>query len=632
MTLLRLLVSSLSEDFFLAFTLVGACVAGMWRISEPRSGSLAETLARSIPVGLVASIVASTWLVVSEVLPNRYLSLGLFQVVAHDLFDRTSSILFASIGVGLGFWILRAAPLNRPGASRRHAQYLLAAPGAALTIVVGTFWLNRWLLAGYFAPKFLLGTSVWLAASCFLWTWLVRVLDRASTGAPSPSRRWCFVTAAILLASHLGWCRLRTIENDNRPNLILISIDTLRQDHVGAYGYERETTPNIDQLAATGLLFRNAIAQAPWTLPSHMSMLTGLYPSGHGVFSPQHRLTKDKLTIAELLRNSGYRTVAFTGGGFVREQFGYQGFELFVQRPGHAERRQAEAVLASASEWMRRSPDQPFFMLFHTYQVHAPYDPPPEHDLFASDQYAGLIEVADRTYRDFNAQKEHMTAADYSYLIDKYDGNIHYTDAVIGNLFEELKRSELWERTVVILTSDHGENFDDHLQYELGHDELYSEVLRIPLVLSGPGIPAGRVTERVVESTDLMPTLLQLAGVTCPVQLDGSSLLDQLESPGEGEIAFSEHASTDRIGEVAATSRGWKALVRDNGDFEVYDISRDPSEQSNVLDHDDLRGQSLLATLISWARHQEKRRQSISTETQQLQESVRDELRALGYL
>src|SRR5438445_6224684 len=303
---------------------------------------------------------------------------------------------------------------------------------------------------------------------------------------------------AVLAAAGLGaWWR--SVRTPPRPNLLLVTIDTLRADHVGVYGDTRARTPTLDGLAARGVRFEHVQTPVPMTGPSHATILTGLYPPVHGVrdnivfsLDARHR------TLATLLRAQGYRTAAFVGAYPVAAAFGFrQGFDTFSEDfkesdvPGAGAQRRANEVVDDALGWLERPGAGPFFVWIHLYDPHAPYDPP-------------------EPYRtDFAGRP--------------YDGEIAFADAQLGRVFEWLRASGHERDTVVAALSDHGESLGEH--GEMTHAVLlYEATLRVPMLLAGPGIPSGRVVPARVGTVDLAPTLMRLVGLTPPPEMTGRDL------------------------------------------------------------------------------------------------------------
>lgn len=347
-------------------------------------------------------------------------------------------------------------------------------------------------------------------------------------------------------------------------NVILVSLDTLRAHSVSAYGSARATTPSFDRrLAAAGALVRQAVTPFPYTPPSHMTMLTGLDPCMHGVVDQYGVLPGNQLTLAELLSRAGYRTAAFTEDGYVTGAAGFaRGFDLFVERrdersatPGWA-----RETFASATRWLEDAGDDPFFLFVHTYEVHAPYTPPPPYrDLFVDD----VTEGARKPLRE---------------PLRNYEREIRYTDDLLAEFLQALDERGLAERSIVVVTSDHGEAFGEHMAQGHGFD-THDEAVLVPLVLRAPGLIApGRVVEQQVGLADLVPTLLDLAGQPIPTGLAGRSFADVLR--GEAE-AFEERPILidTSTRQTAVRTGAWKYIVYPSGKERLYHLADDPQER-----------------------------------------------------
>ena len=393
-----------------------------------------------------------------------------------------------------------------------------------------------------------------------------------------------------------------------RRNLLLVSVDTLRADHVGAYGSDLPTTPALDRLAEEGALFEHAIAAYPSTTASHASMLTGVYPSVHGVFGLYDRLPANIPTLAELLAVRGYETAAVTEDGFVLAAVGFpRGFndyrELKTANLWDA-KGQAAATFAGGLSWLQAHRGEKFFLFLHTYQVHSPYTPPPDFDLFESYREAGRdIPITDRTPASIRCRH-------------KYAGEVRYLDSELRRLLDGLATLGEADRTVVVVTADHGEEFGEHGGAFHGAT-LYDEVLRVPFILRAPGlVPAGVRTAVPVSLIDLVPTVLDLLGLPVPPTAQGRSLAPLLQgasssaladrvlftevkkepnatvvfdsTPGHGDgCAFrvvrdksSEGLVHHFVGVRSGTSMSIHELP--DGPAEAYDLRADPGEHHNV--------------------------------------------------
>lgn len=399
------------------------------------------------------------------------------------------------------------------------------------------------------------------------------------------------------------------------PNVILISIDTLRSDHLELYGHDHDTAPHLTAWARQrGVVFENAIAPSPWTLPSHVSMLTGRDAMAHGVYTDRPAPATLE-TLAEILRARGYRTAAITGGGYLNPSFGLaQGFDTYRYWAA------AEGEIESGSEhlehWLEQEAGEPFFLFFHTYEVHSPFRARPPHferlggdpavdpadwvDIENQPMTAeglfqlrkGLVRVAAEGAR---TPLENEGRAGIDELHRRYDSGISHVDALLAPLWQRLTTTDLGERTLVIFTSDHGEALGERGLG--GHAYLWDFNLRIPLVVGLPGgRGAGLRVAQQVRTIDLVPTVLDALGLPIPGKVDGASLLPLVDAGGEPVDDFPAEAWS-----YAASSNYGVALRRANrrgslkyiyndtafhpalGRAELYDLETDPDETSELL-------------------------------------------------
>ncbi|MHC5066853.1 MAG: sulfatase, partial [Planctomycetota bacterium] len=293
----------------------------------------------------------------------------------------------------------------------------------------------------------------------------------------------------------------------DKPHVILISLDTLRADHLGSYGYGRETSPFLDELASFGVRFEEVISQSPKTAPSHMSLFTGVYPYAHGThFIYEERQEQGVVPLSQELevlptwfREMGYRTAAWAGGGQMGAEAGFgRGFDEFHENLGDINREKMLAIL----DWFRERSDRPCFLFLHTYQIHDPYMPPAPYNTMYYPDYQGWV-VGDREklramagaedffsvqqafWRMDSKDEESLDATQFSpddlrKLIALYDGGIRYTDDLLRRFFDGLAREGLLDNTLIAITSDHGEEFLEH--GGLLHRVLYRETLRVPMI------------------------------------------------------------------------------------------------------------------------------------------------------
>ncbi len=430
-----------------------------------------------------------------------------------------------------------------------------------------------------------------------------------------------------------------------RPNIILISLDTLRPDHLPFYGYSRQTAPVLSRIASAGVVFERAYSQAPKTAPSHMSLFTGLYPGAHGVRNlsdgQNPALSSEIPMLAELLQAAGYRTGGFTGGGHMVAALGFhRGFERFVA---------GRATLKFALRWLKHQHfgEAPVFVFYHTYAVHDPYVTAPRFQVFNDPEYRGRIIGDPNTLkrlaggrwwdqRDlFWSRVDLASSEDLQRLRDLYDAGILVADSQVERLKDGLRSKGLLEDALVIVLSDHGEEFLEHGGFL--HRSLYQENLRVPLLMQFPSELGEHLRgvrfDRTVRLIDLLPTLVEYLELPAPTAMQGRSFLGRLRDPGLSERPDSIVSEWPEAGQKAIEDDGWKMIVDREGSRELYHLAADPGEL------DDLSGRAagqttrlgeLLQEVDRWSAG--IRQRVVEGELQELDPEIRRQLKALGYL
>jgi arylsulfatase A-like enzyme len=388
-----------------------------------------------------------------------------------------------------------------------------------------------------------------------------------------------------------------------RPNLILVLVDTLRADHLSLYGYPEPTTPRLDRWAQErAAVFLQTVAPAPWTIPSHLSLFTGLDPLHHGV-NYEQPAPATLVTLAERLRDEGYATWAVTGGGYLGPRFGLvQGFDRVRHWNSRGERdRELPTHLGVASGWLRGLPERPFFLFLHTYEVHVPYRAALEGEPAPADWVPLLRQVQELTpengyrarrrfvIRDFVQRTERLVEEDELALVPRiYDNGVRFMDQQIGGFLEALPELGLDRNTVVVFTSDHGESLGE--KNLAGHCYLYDNNLLVPLLVALPdGRGAGLRIPHQVRLLDLAPTLLEALGFAAPEGLDGESLLPLLDGrpPTRQREAWSYALATNngmavRLGNRLKYMYSNSAWTPGAGEEQLFDLTRDPAEEHDL--------------------------------------------------
>jgi arylsulfatase A-like enzyme len=382
-----------------------------------------------------------------------------------------------------------------------------------------------------------------------------------------------------------------------RPSVLLVTIDSLRADHLGCAGYPRATSPNLDRLAAGGALFETAVAQAPWTLPSVSSLLTSRLPAELGAIHNDSRVPESAVTAAELFRDAGYATAAFTAGTYTESSRGFgQGFDVYQ----NLDRKHLAGDLNRlALAWLDKSGKRPFFLWIHYFDVHATYAAPaPWNGLFDDTPPAPEVARIGHMMRVINGDAV-LGPGELDRIRTSYDREIAYTDAMLGALWKGVEERGLAAGTALAVGADHGEGFMEHglLLHTLS---VHDEFVRVPLMLRFPGrVPVARVATQV-RNLDLLPTLLEAAGLAPLPGARGTSLLPLLSGKGAEPGPAPMHTDTSshaqhyaKKGEAreglfdtsfAVRTRAAKLVYSAQRDrYSLYELGGDPGETSDVF-------------------------------------------------
>jgi arylsulfatase A-like enzyme len=425
-------------------------------------------------------------------------------------------------------------------------------------------------------------------------------------------------------------------------NVILISLDTLRADHLGLYGYHRNTSPHMDTFAQEGIVFENAVVQSPWTPSSHASIMTSLYPTYHGVYSDSPMLDTRHMTLAELLQEAGYQTAAFTDGGWMKGEFGlHQGFDIYDDQGGGIAQ-----IIPRAKEWLNKNGSKPFFIFIHCYDIHSPYNPPlPYNSIFHEFPYTGHLVPSSNNLVLANQNKLATSEADLKHFISLYDGGIRYTDEKIGEFLSYLRKSGLKDHSLITITSDHGEEFKEHDRFL--HGQLYFRPhLHVPLIMQIPNYPKKTIRiKELVRSIDLLPTILEISGLPSNQQAQGRSLLPLIKRHRSFFDLFlwqSMHLfgedSTTSLAEIQYPNVHYWSLITDDGyqvisdlnleSMQLFNLNVDPLGKVDISDVEDDISEKLL---IQWKDLYETKPNNTSLKID-IDKQTRAQLEELGYV
>jgi len=486
-----------------------------------------------------------------------------------------------------------------------------------------------------------------------------------------------FYAAAVMLCVAGCSPSEKSLPTDSRlPSIVLITIDTLRADHLGCYGYapyRDPVSPEIDAFAESAVRFTNCFAPRAQTMPSLFSMLTGMYPSRHGILENAQAVSDSMRTMFHILAEKGYETAAFVsfvpagrdGNAAPGAALLSIGADTGPGGPKLASTWQKDANTSlKAIEWLRSrdpSSSRPFFVWIHFYDVHHPYGPPAPFDRLFTGDYAGELLVREgapepeftkvsKRLDEAALHNSPLDPADHAYVVALYDGGIRSTDRHVGAILKTLREKGLSSKTSVILTADHGEELADHNDYYYHGNSVYDGALRIPLLVHWPGkTGAGIVMDGLVQNVDLLPTVLEWLGMDSQ-GCEGLSFAGALaKAPSDASApvrsaAFSEWQ--DLI--VSARTAEWKYIFNPRGAHpkkppyyddprrkgfpvdceELYDVIRDAKEAVNLAGSDSSQAAQLRAAAVAHRDRPGAGRAMIPTED----DAVTEELRSLGYV
>ncbi len=474
------------------------------------------------------------------------------------------------------------------------------------------------------------------------------------------------LSVIVLLIGFIGFKIIEGILSSSLPyickdcNVIIVSVTNLRPDHMGSYGYFRNTTPNIDKFSEGSLVFENAFSHASWTLPAGMSLFTSLYPYTHKVMNrnPNEMLGSDVTTLVDILKSKGYKTASFTGGFDYSAVYNLVNrFDEYVIVPrnkfnvfGYGS---LNFTVPLAINWLKENSKEKFFLFIQGFDAHCPFESPPPYDNIYDPDYNGSVDfskciltfnetepkiIDGKTYYSVNTTYLNETSGEIGYMpitieerdlthmIALYDGKINYADESVGKLLKAIGKLNLTDKTIVVVLSEHGDIFGKHGRFMRGgptRGTFYDDVLRIPLIIKNPKLEPKRVNG-LVQLIDVMPTILDFLGIDTNKEAQGKSLVPLITdnktvneyvyagttfNPMPQNVFFKNSTRIE-----AVRNNDWKLIreqifsggnpnVTESVSYNLYDLRNDPEELTNVYGKNKGIAEDLNRTLFDWLKN-----------------------------
>jgi arylsulfatase A-like enzyme len=538
-------------------------------------------------------------------------------------------------------------------------------------LIIGVKLHLVWLQTHLLDPEGLIWTAVLIVGVIALF-FVARWIARKIYARPRRGAIWARFAVVYLAFVAYSLLFVRVPAAAPHPNVILIVVDTLRWDHVGAYGYAKKTTPSIDAMAHEGAVYETAISASPWTTPSHAAMFTGQYPSRNGVDGRNIILNPASHTLAEILARNGYQTAGFINNVYIRRQTGMaKGFQQYEEFWGRNEVSSIMLLIELACnywhprkdtgaqetrmavhhwlmhDWTRKNP---FFLFIHFMEPHVPYGIPDTYysTFLPSGVSADQARAVNQDPEPYICDKIQMTDRDFQILNALYDNDIRYLDDQIGALVDSLRKQNLLDNTLLIFTADHGEHFGDHhlMSHELS---VYDTLLRIPLIIRYPAkIHADTRISNVVQTVDFFPSIVRFLNLNVAgLDLQGASLLPLNFDREKIPFAYAEYRNDRAVDKIerrfpgaanpvfrrkylrTIRSADFKFILGSDGTRELYAVNADPYETNDLVLKQPQEARILEDTLTKWS---SSFKASTFYKKEDISKEALEELRALGYV
>jgi len=451
-------------------------------------------------------------------------------------------------------------------------------------------------------------------------------------------KRCLFILFIAVILVSAGGCGKKNINAERDYNVVLIVADTLRSDYLSCYGNRWIKTPSIDSIAKDGILFENAISHASWTLPSHASLMTSRYPIQHGCLSYNNPLSEKETTLAEVLKQDNFTTGAFISTFLVSSKFAFQqGFDTFDEKLDADFQRPVTEFHADSLRWIEKKKNGKFFLWLHYFEPHYPYLPhvpfTDDYEKILNKEVKGTFDRSHEWIKDtYNKKKEDLSEADTNRMRSLYAGEISYLDRFIGEVISKLKEEGVYDKTLIIFTSDHGEMLGEHHLIEHG-ESLYQEEIHVPLIIKLPAdmkYTCGARVNEIVEHVDVMPTLIDLLGVKSNIKLEGKSLRS-LMSGSSGNNSIVKAIAHSEVHNYKSLISGNLKLIMSLPVLDspmLFDIDKDPGEKNNIYYEEKEKAKEMKNRLLDWVMAMN----NPAPAKTRLTREEEDKLKSLGYI
>ncbi|MFN0151403.1 MAG: sulfatase-like hydrolase/transferase [bacterium] len=589
---------------------------------------------------LVGGVLAGLFAGVADVRGNEYWERGLRYLAFHTLTEAVNRYIYV-------FGVVGAACFAVFSGLRLAARRWLLVPLYLAGVAALAYWardaeIDYKLDVAWREMDSLMRVVV---AAWGLWAFDLA----AGKGWLAPPKRVRMLRVAVvalaipiaLNAAERAWLTKLEARLAGKPDFMIFMIDALRADRVGAYGYGRDTTPTLDSLAAAGVQFENATSNANMTRLTVPSIFTLLYPSTLGMASTLTMMSPRTLTVAELMKNAGYQTLAYIPNPSMKKRLNFdQGFDVYDDKIFYVRKFRSWESMSVINErvldWFRGNRGRRFFIYIHSCDAHAPYSPPPPYDTMFYDpsreetaRQARPITEAEYA-RMHGYQRLDGDRGDLNYYKGLYDGEVRYTDDKLGELLAEMRRLNVAEKTIFFFSADHGEGFLEHGEWDHGH-HAYDEVIHVPLIMTAPDARfRGSKIVPPVHTFDMSATVLDLAGVPLAPEFQAKSMMPLVRGDSTPVWEYSYIESDDVR---ALRSPQWKFIQdRQSGEEMLFDLAADSAEYTNLVAADTLVAGDLRRKMAAIVKGNEMLGQLGFMETSDLDAETIEQLKALGYI